>query len=97
MRQAAPMPGPSVTLGFILATLYGATFHVLVGGRVRQLALYLMASWLGFSLGHIFGIIFSVNILNIGPLRTGAATLGACLALIAARLLADDRIQRRGT
>ena len=81
------MPSPSVTFGFILATLYGATFHLIVGGDARKLALYLLAGWLGFALGHIAGVVFGVDVLSIGPLRTLSATLGAWLALFVARLL----------
>ena len=81
------MPSPSITFGFILATLYGALFHLLMGGNARRLALFLLAGWLGFALGHIFGAIFAVNILSIGPLHTFSATLGAWLALLAARFL----------
>ena len=81
------LPSPSVTFGFILATLYGAGFHLLLGGDARRLALFLLASWLGFTLGHIFGVLFAVDVLSIGPLHTFSATLGALLALIAARFL----------
>jgi hypothetical protein len=84
------MPSPSVTFGFILATLYGALFHFVLGGNARQLALFLLAGWLGFALGHIFGVIFGVNILDIGPLHVFSATLGALLALLAARFLTSD-------
>ena len=81
------IPSPSVTFGFILATLYGAAFHLLLGGDARRLALFLLSSWLGFTLGHIFGVIFAVDVLSIGPLHTFSATLGALLALFAARFL----------
>ena len=89
------MPSPSVVFGFILATLYGAAFHFLLGGDARRLALFLLAGWLGFTLGHIFGVIFDVNIFNIGPLRFFSATLGAWLALLAARFLTGSRLARR--
>lgn len=89
------MPSPSVTFGFILATLYGAAFHFLLGGDARRLALFLLAGWLGFTLGHVFGVIFDVNVLNIGPLRTFSATLGSWLALVAARFLTDTQSPRR--
>jgi len=89
------MPSPSVTFGFILATLYGALFHFLLGGDARRLAFFLLSAWLGFVLGHVFGVIFEVNVLNIGPLRTFSATLGSWLALIAARFLMDTQSPRR--
>jgi hypothetical protein len=80
------MPSPSVTFAFILATIYGVLFHLLVGGDVRRLALYLLAGWLGFALGHILGVMLGVNILRVGSLRTLSATVGGWTALIAARL-----------
>src|SRR5438105_10658761 len=85
------MPSPSVVFGFILATLYGAAFHVLLGGDARRLALFLLAGWLGFTLGHVFGVIFGFDVLDIGPLRTFSATLGAWLALLAARFLTGGK------
>jgi hypothetical protein len=89
------MPSPSVGFGFILATLYGAVFHFIFGGDARRLALFLLAGWLGFALGHSFGVILGVNVFNIGPLRFFSATLGAWLALLAARFLTGNRLTRR--
>ena len=85
------MPGPTLTFGFLLATLYGAAFHFIVGGDVRRLALFLLSAWVGFSLGHILGVMFAIDILNIGTLRVVAATLGAFTALVAARVLTSSR------
>jgi hypothetical protein len=71
---------PAVTLGFILATLYGAVFHLLVGGDARRLAIYLISAWAGFALGQIAGTVLNVNLLNIGTLHllTGTAvSIGA--------------------
>lgn len=85
------MPSPSLTLAFILATLYGAAFHVVVGGDARRLAFFLIAGWLGFVLGQTFGAAFGVEVFNIGSLHTASATLGAFLALFAARLLTGRR------
>lgn len=89
------MPGPSVTFGFILATLFGAAFHLIVGGDARRLALFLLAGWVGFALGHIFGIVFQVNMLNIGTLRIFTASLGSIIALLAAYLLTSSRRSKR--
>ncbi|HVO43518.1 MAG TPA: hypothetical protein VMT34_12885 [Aggregatilineales bacterium] len=87
------MPSPSVTFGFVLATLLGALFHFIVGGDIRRLALFLLASWLGFALGQIIGAALAITVLDIGPLHTFSATLGALLALLAARLLTSDRLR----
>ncbi len=85
------MPSPYIIFGFILATLYGAAFHLMLGGDARRLALFLLAGWLGFTLGHIFGVLFDINVINIGSLKMFSATLGAWLALLAARFLTTTR------
>ncbi len=88
------MPAPGTTFGFILATLYGAGFHLIVGGDIRRLALFLLSAWVGFGLGHMLGITFGINILNIGTLRVFAATIGAVVALAVAHVLTSDQKRR---
>jgi hypothetical protein len=83
------MPAPALILGFILATFYGAVFHVIFGGELRRLALFLLASWLGFALGQFFGIIGGFKLLSIGQIHTFSATLGAWLALWATHFLTN--------
>ncbi len=85
------MPGPNTTLAFILATLYGATFHLIMGGDARRLALFLLSGWVGFVLGHLLGAVFEINILNIGTLRIVSASLGAMIALFVAHVLTSNR------
>jgi hypothetical protein len=81
------MPGPSIVFSFILATLYGASFHMVSGGDARRLALFLLAAWLGFALGHSLGEVVGISFLDIGPLHMLPATIGAWLALVVASLL----------
>ncbi len=89
------MPSPFFVFGFVLATLIGALFHLFVGGDARKLALYLLAAWAGFGLGHLFGAMFDINIFNIGPLRVIAAVVGAIIALLIAYIFATSRARRR--
>ena len=81
------MPSPSFVFSFILATLFGAAFHLVSGGDARRLALFLLAAWLGFGLGHAFGEMVELTLLDIGPLHMLPATAGAWVALVVARLL----------
>lgn len=81
------MPGPSIVFGFVIANFYGSVFHFLVGGDARRLAVFLLASWLGFALGHITGDLLNVNFLDIGSLNMLNATFGALVALVVARFL----------
>jgi len=80
-------------VGFALSTVLGAVFHLWLGGGSRRLALYLLAAWLGFALGHFVGEALLIDALKIGPLNAFGGTVGAAVALGAARLLviADDR------
>jgi len=87
--------GPTSIFGFILATLFGAGFHILVGGDARRLALFLLAGWVGFGLGHLVGVIFSINVFNIGTLHIATAAFGAITALLAAHLLTTDKNRTR--
>lgn len=91
------MPGPTVVFGFILATLLGAVFHLVFGGDARRLAIFLLAGWAGFGIGHVAGVLFEINLLNIGTLRVVAATAGALIALATSLLLTPKRPRKRLT
>lgn len=79
------MPGPTLIFGFVLATFLGALFHLILGGDSRRLAAYLLASWLGFVLGHVIGLLFGIEIFSLGPLRAGMAVAGSLFALWSSR------------
>ena len=71
-----------LVLGFLLATIYGAAFHFFVGGPPRKLLLYVLISWLGFTLGHFVGDLLGIEVLKLGAIHLLAASLGSWLALI---------------
>ena len=89
------MPGPTLIFGFILATLFGAMFHLIFGGDSRRLALFLLAGWAGFGLGHVVGVLFNIDLLNIGTLRIVAASVGAFITLVFVLLVSAKRPRRR--
>lgn len=82
---AAPL-----VLGFLLATAYGAGFHVLLGGPAKHILLYVLASWTGFTLGHFLGDLLDITLLKLGVLHLLSASLGAWIALIASWWLAAE-------
>ena len=78
----------TLLLAVAFATIYGAGFHLWQGGGARRLALYLLAGWLGFALGHLLGNLLRLEFLMIGQLNFFTATVGSALALFLARWLA---------
>jgi len=78
----------SIVLGFLLATAYGTLFHLLIGGPARRLFLYVVVSWLGFTIGHFIGGILLLNWFQLGPLNLLSASVGSWIALFGSWWLA---------
>ena len=76
-----------IVLGFLLATAYGAGFHLLLGGSLGKIILYLLAAWIGFALGHFVGDFLDMELLKLGAVHLFTASIGAWIALIASRFL----------
>lgn len=74
-------------LGFLVATFYGAAFHLMVGGRITVIPVYLGAAWIGFLLGHFFGDLLGINWLRLGVLQLFTASVGSWLLLLFSRWL----------
>ena len=75
-------------LGFLLATAYGAAFHLFVGGPAQRIPLYLGASWVGFAIGHFAGDFLDIDTLRLGAIHLLSASLGSWIGLIVSRWLA---------
>jgi len=72
---------PSILIGIVISSLYGAAFHLSRGGGLGRLILYLILAWIGFWIGHILGAALGFTFFNLGPLNLGMATLGAAATL----------------
>jgi len=72
---------PSILIGTLIASLYGAVFHLWRGGSLARLLFHLILSWISFWIGHIAGNAWSWNFFNLGPLQLGTATL-SCLIFL---------------
>jgi len=68
---------PTIFLGLVLSTLYGALFHLWRGGNAGRLLLYLILAWIGFWLGHLVGNYLNASFDMIGQLHIVVATLGS--------------------
>jgi hypothetical protein len=78
---------PSLLLSALIASVYGALFHVWRGRSFRELPLYLIASGLGFALGQLIANLIGLDIFMIGPIHIIEASLGSWTMLFIARWL----------
>lgn len=72
---------PSILMGIIISTLIGAAFHLLRGGGLGRLILYLLLGWAGFWAGQFAADQFEWTFWTIGELHLGAAAAGSLLLL----------------
>ena len=80
-----------IVLGFLLATIYGAAFHLFVGGPPRRIIIYVIASWVGFTIGHIVGDLLGIDLLKLGAVHLLSASVGAWIAIILSWFLERSR------
>ena len=85
---------PSLLFGFVLATLYGAAFHLWRNGGPGRILLYLMLSWGGFAAGHLVASYFNITVDKIGPLHIGFASLGSIIFLFFGHWLSLVEVER---
>lgn len=73
---------PALIIAALVASLYGALYHLIRGGGPGRLLLYLMLSWIGFTLGHLAGIWLGWLFFPLGTINLGLSTLGSVLVLV---------------
>lgn len=89
-----PGSASGLVLGFLLASAYGALFHLIFGGPIRRILVYLAAAWLGFLIGQFLGDFLNFELLKLGKIHLVSASVGAWLLLLAARWLAGETPER---
>lgn len=86
---------PSLIIGILISTLYGAAFHLWRGGGLGRLLLYLILGWVGFWIGQFLGNYFGWAFGSLGPLHLGTATLFSILLLAIGYWLSLVQVQRK--
>ncbi len=66
---------PSFLFGCFFATLFGAVFHFVKGGKLGRLVFYLVLSWAGFWAGQLIANILNWQFLSVGPLHLFLASI----------------------
>lgn len=72
---------PSLLFALLIASLYGALYHLIRGGGLGRLLLFLIFGWAGFAFGHLFGVWRGWVLMPLGELNLGLSTLGSLFLL----------------
>lgn len=87
----------AVVFGLLIASAAGSLYHLVRGGPLSRLVLYLACAWVAFAGGHFVGVLLDLSLLRVGAINMFAAVLATLLALLLADALApplpdrDDR------
>jgi hypothetical protein len=88
------MTTQSLLLGVLIASICGLIYHLVRGGGLARLGLYLAGAWISFFLGHLVGGWLGWQALRIGPLNLLPALLATLIGLIAADTFAGSEARR---
>ena len=75
------MTMPALLIGLLIASLYGAVFHLARDGGFWRLLFYLLLAWMGFAAGHYLGLWLNWVLFPLGAWNWGAATIGSLFFL----------------
>ena len=84
------MPNPVFAFAFIIATMYGLGFHVILGGNARRMVLFVVTSWVGFLLGQYIGAYLDISLLRIGVIHLLPASVCTAGLLVFAHVLTAE-------
>ncbi|MCK6539619.1 MAG: hypothetical protein L6Q26_06140, partial [Anaerolineales bacterium] len=73
---------PSLLLALLIASLYGALYHLWRDGGFWRLLLYLGLSVLGFTVGHLLGVWRGWVFIPFGSLNLGMSSVSSLLLLL---------------
>jgi uncharacterized membrane protein YccC len=86
---------PSLLLGLLLASASGFLFHLIRGGRIPRLLLYLITAWGAFFIGHFISELLDWRLMRVGTINLFPALLATFIGLLAASVLAGPESARR--
>lgn len=84
------MPNPIIIFAFVIASMLGLGFHVIMGGNARRMVLFVVTSWLGFLLGQYIGGFLGLSLFKIGVVHLLPASVAAISLLIFAHILTAE-------
>jgi hypothetical protein len=85
---------PALILGFLLASLYGAIFHLFLGGGLGRMLLFLLLGWMGFLAGQILASYLGWTFDQVGALHLGTASVSSFLFIVVGYWLSLIEVER---
>jgi len=82
------MTAPAIYIGFLIASACGLLFHLIRGGSISRLWLFLATAWVSFLAGHLLAEWIDWQALRIGSLNLLPALLATLIGLLTASVLA---------
>ena len=77
-----PMTLPTLLFALLIALIYGALYHLIRGGGLWRLLLYLGLGILGFVVGHLIGLWRGWVFIPLGSINLGLSSVGSIVFLI---------------
>jgi H+/Cl- antiporter ClcA len=81
---------PSFFFGSIIATICGLLFHLLRGGRLSRMLLYIATAWVSFFAGQLVSEWISWRVLCFGSLNILPDLIATLIGLMTAHVLAGQ-------
>lgn len=75
-------------LGLLIATACGLLYHLVRGGPVRRMTVFVLSAWLSFFSGHLVGGWVGLTAPRLGTLNLLPALVATALGLIGTDFLA---------
>lgn len=82
-----PLLSPPFVLLLLLASINALIFHLLFGGKIRELILFWIAAVIGCTVGQLVAEALGLSFLTIGPIHPIEGTIGSWMGLLIARRL----------
>lgn len=83
----------TIVFGFAIASFLGSLFHLIRGGGIGKLVLYILLSWIGFWAGNFLAKQNGWTFVTIGNLHLGMATLSCLIFLVIGSWLSNINVK----
>jgi hypothetical protein len=74
---------PVIAILLILSVVYGSIFHLIKGKGWRDLGVFILVAFLGFTMGQLIGVLLQLDVLKLGQVHLVEGTIFAWLLMLA--------------